>query len=588
MTEKGEIFPLVIIATMVVLMSTLVTITGSQLYFQNASYAADAEKATNLAEAGIDKALQSLNKTGGSYSGETETFLGDGSYAVKITTKDAITKIIESTGYLPDKNKAKVKRTVKIESSKGLGASFVYGVQVGDGGLQLDHGNTVVGSVYSNGSVTSNQNNSITGDVWVAGGPQATSDQETDCQGANCTDFIFGKNISGEDRLDTAQSFKPSAANTLNRISIKIKKISNPADVTVRILGDKEGQPDKNNVLATGTLFAALISQSYSFIDVTFSSTPQLSADTTYWMMLDTSSDFSNYWSWQNDLAGSYTRGLPKWSPNWNIGNPSWSSFAGDLSFKIIMGGAITSISSTHNLAVGGNAHANTIQNLTIQKDAYYKTISGSTVNGQSFPDSADPPPKVFPISDANINDWKNQAQNSGVTNSDITSCPSVLGPGKIAGNVSLQNRCVINVKSPVWITGNFIMNNDNILRLDSSFGPTSGVIMIDGQVDFKDNNKVEGSGVGSSILMVLSNFDSRTNNIPAIAIKNNGNTGVFYANVGIIEPGNNNQFKELTAWGIRLVANSTLTYETGLSSTLFSTGPSGSYSLVKGTYQVK
>src|SRR3989344_1838903 len=220
--ERGQILPLIIVAVGVVLFTTLFIISGSQIYYQNASYAADSERATALAEAGIDKAIASLNKTGGSYNGESETNLGDGSFSVKITSIDTAVKIIESTGYIPNKSKPKVKRTIKIESSTGVGISFNYGIQVGEGGLQFDHGNSVVGSIYSNGSITSNQNNSVSGDVWVAGGPQATPDQETDCSGANCQDFIFGKSVSGENRLDVAQSFRPTSTNALDKISLKI------------------------------------------------------------------------------------------------------------------------------------------------------------------------------------------------------------------------------------------------------------------------------------------------------------------------------------------------------------------------------
>lgn len=586
--ESGQILVVVFVALGVMLFSVLFIVGGAQIYYQNATYSTEAEKATALAEAGIDKAVASLNKTGGSYNGESETNLGDGSYSVVITSKDTATKIIESTGYIPNKTSPRVRRAIKIETSSGVGISFVYGVQVGEGGLQLGHGNSIIGSIYSNGNVAAEQNNSVTGDVWVAGGPQASPDQQTDCTGGNCTDFLFGKNISGENRLDVAQSFKPQATNVINKISLKIKKIGNPSDATVRILGDSGGSPNKNNVLATGTLYSSLVSTNYSFIDVTFTSTPNLIANTIYWIMIDTSSNSANYWSWQNDLAQSYTNGSPQWSGNWSATNPTWTSFSGDLSFKTTMGGNVTSITASSTLLVSGHVHANTIQNLNIAKDAYYKTLINTIIGGQSYPDSNDPPPLVFPISDANITDWKNQSQAVGVTVGNITNCVQTLGPGKIVGNITWGNGCVVVVKSPVWITGNLTVENDTTFKLDPSFGTTSGFILVDGKVDFKNNNKVQGSGTGNSILMILSTYDSRSNNEAAITIKNNGNTGIFYANIGIIEPGSNNQFKELTAWGIRLVNNSTLTYETGLSSTLFSSGPSGSYSLIKGTYQVK
>lgn len=587
--QSGQILVVVFVAMGVVLFTVLSIIAGAQIYYQNALYAQDAEKATSLAEAGVDKTLATLNKTGGSYSGEGETGLGDGSYSVTITSTDAATKVIEATGFVPNKTQARVKRTIKITASRGVGVAFVYGVQVGEGGLELGNGNIVTGSIYSNGNITAGNSNQITGDVWVAGGPQPTADQATDCDGSNCADFFFGKTVNGEARLDVAQNFKPSSSGVLNKVSLKIKKIGTPSDVTVRILQDSEGKPDKNAVLTSGTLYSSLVTSSYGWIDVAFNSSPAVSKDTTYWLMIDTSSDTQNFWSWQNDLAQSYTRGLPKWSPNWSVGNASWNLINGDLSFKSYLGGAPTSIRAGSNkMTVGGEAHANTIENLTIGKDAYYQTIITSEVSGTSHPGSADPPPKVFPISDANVLDWKQQAESALATFGDINNCVDILNSQKIVGNVTFNSGCRITVKSPIWITGDLTLNSNNILTLDSSYGPTSGVIVVDGKVELNSNNHLNGTVVGSSLLMVLSNYDSRTNDEAAIEVNSNGNTGVYYAGSGIIQPGTGNSFKELTAWKIRLVNNSTIDYETGLSSSLFTSGPAGSYSLIKGTYQVR
>lgn len=589
--EKGQIFVVVLAAMGVVLFTVLSVIAGAQIYYQNSSYSIDAQKATALAEAGIDKAVSSLNKTGGSYNGESETSLGDGSYSVSITSLNAATKVITATGYLPNKTNPRAKRTVKIQASKGVGVSFVYGVQIGEGGLHLGNNNTVEGTVYSNGDISMGDNNVITGDAWVAGGPQASADQSTDCTGVNCTDFIFGKDSSGA--LDVGMSFKPSCTNpptcavVLNKVTVKVKKIGNPPDETVRILADSNGIPDKNNILATGTLYSSLVTADYGWIDVTFTSSPTLSADTPYWIMIDTSANSTNYWSWQSDLAKSYNNGQALWSSNWNTKNPSWNNLIpdGDLSFKTTMGGGITSISGDNNDTVSGSVHANTINQLTVNQDAYYQTLTQTTVKGIKHPNSDDPPPKVFPISDANIADWQNQASQNDLS---APVCGSVWGPGKYTGDVTLGSNCTVTVKSPIWIAGNLTLNNSNTLKLDQSYGSTSGVIVTGGVITLGNNNTFAGTGIDSSILMALSTYDSNSNGgASAIIIGNNGNTGVFYASKGILEPGNNNNFKELTAWEIKLTNNTTINYQTGLASTLFSSGPSGTFSLVKGTYQI-
>ncbi len=593
--QSGQILLLTVVALGVVLFTVLFIIGGSQVYFQNAQYSYQSESATAIAEAGVDKALASLNKTGGTYNGEQETLFGDGSYSVNITSTNATTKVIQSTGYIPNKANAKVKRTIKITSSRGVGVAFNYGIQVGEGGFILGNSNLVKGSIYSNGNITAGNSNKVTGDIWVAGGPQPLADQETDCLDTNCQDYLFGKIVNGQDRFDIAQSFKPGSSGVLNKVSVKIKKIGSPPDVTVRILQDLDGKPDKNAVLTSGTLYSSLVTSVYGWIDVAFNSSPAITADTAYWLMIDTSSDNNNYWSWQNDLAQGYSRGLPERSSDWTDKKAVWSLLdqsgpPGDLSFKSYLGGIPTSVRAGSNrLEVDGEVHANTIENLVIAKDAYYQTIISSTVNGTSYPSYADPPPKVFPISDANIEEWQSLVDKPETTiTGDIIDCVSTLGPAKIIGNVNFNSGCKVTVKSPIWITGSLTLNSNNILTLDSSYGSTSGIIMVDGKVTLNSNNHFNGTGVDSSLLMVLSGFDSRTNNESAILVNSNGNTGVYYAGKGIIEPGTGNKFKELTAWGIRLISNSEIDYETGLSSQLFTSGPSGSFSLVKGTYQVK
>lgn len=585
---KGQILVLSLVVLTLVMINTILIISSSVTYNQNSRYSIDELQALNLAEAGIDKAVASLNSSGGAYSGEEDVELGEGTYTVSISSKDAATKVIKSTGYIPNSTNPKVTRTIEITAAIGVGASFVYGIQVGEGGLELGNSNKVIGSVYSNGNVSAGNSNEITGDVYVAGGTQPQANQEHDCENPNCQDLIFGKKVGNDNILDVAQSFKPSATSTLNKISLKVKKVGNPTDVTLRILTDANGKPDKNGVLTSGTLYSSLVSANYGWIDVTFSTSPTINADATYWLMVDTSLDNSNYWSFQSDTLQGYTNGSPKWADNWQTGNPSWNNITADLSFQIFMGGSPTSIRASNNFTIDGSAHANTLENLTIKKDAYYQAIINSNVTGVLYPNSQDPPPKSFPLSEANILDWKQEAETNGVVTGGISSCVSLLDSKKIVGNVTFGSNCNVTVKSPAWITGNLTLGSNNELKLDPVFGVSSGLIIVDGTVSVGSNNDLVGSGEDGSILMVLTTYDSITSGVPAISVNSQGNSGVLYAGNGIIEPGTNNNFRELTAWGIRLIHNSTITYDVGLSSVLFSSGPSGSYSIVRGTYQSK
>ncbi len=605
-SQTGQAFVLVIIVLAVVLVSSLLLVSGSQLYFQNTNYSLNSEKAASLAEAGVDKALNSLNKTGGSYNGEAETILGGGSYSVAVSNKDSATKLLTVTGFVPNKTSPQSKRTLTIQVSKGIGLSFNYGLQVGEGGLCMGNGSVLNGSIYSNGNISGGNSTSITGDVYVAGGTQPSADQQNDCSGVNCQDYLFGKSVNAENRQDVAQSFQPSQSKNLSKISLKIKKTGNPANPTVRIMGDTSGKPNKNNVLATGTLAANLVTSQYGFIDITFDQTPQLLANTTYWIAVHTNSlDSSNFWSWSNDLAQSYNGGVPKWSSNWQASNPIWTAISGDLGFKAYLGGVITSINLSNGSQINGNVHANTISgNMTIKKDAYYQTLGPSVVvKGSSFPGSTDPPPTVFPVSDANVTDWKNQAVAGGVSNGNVTGgngCNLNLGPRKIVGNLNLGNSCTVTVKAPLWITGNINTGNSTKFILDPSFGGTSGTIIVDGTTTLGNGSDLKGSGTTGSFLMLYSTFDSTSqggsntcssgseSGQAAVDTGNSSISGILYTPKGIVNLANGASFKEITAWQITLGNSATLTYDTGFASTVFSAGPAGSFSIVKGTYQIK
>lgn len=605
-SQKGSIFPLALIVLTSLLVITLVLVSNSFTLSQSSRYSLDSLEAANLADAGIDKAVAALNKSGGTYNGEAETILGPGSYSVTVTSKDASTNIVTATGYIPSKTNPKSKKTVQIQISKGIGVSFIYGMQVGEGGINMGNGAKIIGSVYSNGNINTGNSATITGDVYVAGGVQPDADQESDCIPPNCADFIFGKNDSGNLQLDISQSFKPGSSlpsYVLNKVALKLKKFGSPPNLTVRILGDNNGKPNKTEI-AHGTLYANLVTSTYGFIEVAFSNPPTLNSNNNYWIMLDTCggnpptdcSGGTNYWAWSGDLLQSYTGGASKWSPNWNATNPVWNnpSPQQDLAFKTFMGGVATHLSFANGAKVTGNVHANTISGGnggTITGSAYYQFLDPSvTVNGTIYPGSSDPGPTVFPVSDANIADWKAQAETGTHYSSQSggNSCTLALGPGKVTGNINLGNGCTVTVKTPLWVTGNINAGNSTKFIMDSSLGSTSGMILVDGKVGLANGCDIQGSGTAGSYLMLLSTYDSRANGEEAIDSGNSSISGILYAPNGIINLANGASFKEINAWKINMGNSAQLNYEEGLASLLFSSGPTGSFSAIKGTYQLK
>ena len=600
LNQNGAIFALALIALTSILVITVVLVTNSFTFKQNARYSLNNLEATTLAEAGIDKAVASLNRTGGSYTGEPETALGSGSYSVTVTDVDQNTKRVEAVGYIPNKTNSKLKSTATVTMQKGAGLSFAYGIQAGEGGFDIGGGSRVIGSVYSNNDINISGGGVITGDAYVAAGTSPTADVQAQCQTPNCADYQFGKNISGENRLDIAQSFRPTATNFINRVSLNLKKIGSPPNLTVRIMGDDNGRPDKNNILTSGTLSANLATTEYGFVDIGFASNPTLIAGTVYWIMIDTSSDNSNYWSWSRDTLGGYTQGSPSYSANWNAGSPVWTAIGGDLDFKTFMGGSINGIYGNGSGTIQGNAYANTLSGnnpsaLVINQDAYYQTQNGITVNGQNcnnnshcHPGSTDPPPLNFPVSQANIDEWKGIADDVVQTGDLVIQwpCTTTLQKKKYVGNVTVSGGCSIQIESPVWITGNLNVTDGSTVRLNSSYGATSGVVVIDGTVLLNGGSRFQGSGAAGSYLMGLSTYNSQTT--PAIVVAGGNSSSIVYAPWGIINLQGGTNLREATAWKISLTGGAIVSYESGVASPFFSSGPQGSYSVVKGTYQLK
>jgi hypothetical protein len=448
--------------------------------------------------------------------------------------------------------------------------SFFYGVQVGEGGLTMSNNSRIDGSIYSNGSVSGGNGAMITGDVWVASKPTGVNQESA----VNNSDFIFGQTTP---RIDAAQSFTPSATDRLLKVSLNLKKTGLPGNKTVRILTDNNGSPSKNLVAsgAYGTLSASQISQSsYNWVDVTLNTPPLLSGGTKYWIAIDVSSDSSNYFWWGQDSNDAYSGGTGKYSANWNASNPVWNLAGGDGSFRAWLGGVSNTLS---NLAIGGSAHANTINACDIIGDAYFQTILSSTVGGTQYPGSPDPGMENMPISESNITGWKADAETGGIfngnyilTNNEI----GTLGPKKINGNLGISNGADLTVTGTIYVTGSVNISNNAIIRLGANYGDSSGILLTDGSISVSNGSIFYANGEGT-YLMFLS-----TKTGDAIDISNNTNTAIFYAAHGQININNNAILKEVTGYSINLANGAQIIYESGLASVKFSSGSGATWTI--------
>lgn len=235
---------------------------------------------------------------------------------------------------------------------------------------------------------------------------------------------------------------------------------------------------------------------------------------------------------------------------------------------------------ATEVCPIDGNAHVFSIIDSYIHGDAYYNSISNTTIEGTSYPGSESPPSIDLPIPDTDIDLWKSWAANGGTYNGNYTlsgtGVEATLGPKKIDGNLTITNLSTLNLGGVLWVTGNMVFSQNAIIELDPSFGPNSGMIIVDGTITTENNVAIQGSGDPASYLLLLSTSSAD----PAVDVANNSDSVVYYAANGYIDVANNARIRSITAKGLRLKNGAIVEYDTGLANSNFSAGPGGSWVL--------
>jgi len=522
-----------------------------------------------LAESGVEDAYYRI-KNNKAIGTSTSITLGGNTASTSITNVGQTEKDVTSLGDVSARQ-----RTSALVIKTGTGVTFKYGTQAGQGGITFSNNAGLLGSLYSNGNIYGSNNAYITGDAYVADAPALNADQSNG-SGVPPNNIIFGNTNSTQ---DFAQSFQLSNAGIINKAQLYLKKVGSPSNATIRITTDSSGHPSTTNV-ATGTLNANLVTTSYGWIDASFSSNPQMLTGVTYWLVVDSSTSSSNYYTIGGDTG--YANGQAKigqYGSTWNNTSPSGL----DGYFGIFLGGTTGSI---NNMSVGtsgtGSAYAHTVTNSTITTNLYCQ--SGSNNNKACDTSKADPAQQDLPVSDANITAWKTDALNGGVVNGDVTvSGNQTIGPEKIVGNLTVSG--TLTLANTIWVTGNVTVNGT--VKLASSFGATTGIMIADGYITIANNSVFQDSGTAGSYIMLLStsSCDSSIVGNPcgandAINASNNSNLIIVNAEKGAIHFSNNASVKEMVANRIYLANNVTISYGSGLINVDFSSGPSGGWAI--------
>ena len=260
--------------------------------------------------------------------------------------------------------------------------------------------------------------------------------------------------------------------------------------------------------------------------------------------------------------------------------------------------GDIISASSTgliSNVHATGSAFARTIEDSTIDKDAHYQSISGSTVGGVSYPNSPDEPEAPFPISDEQIDEWKQEALAGGAISSP---CPYTissnisLGPKKINCNLVVGLGKTLTLTGPLWVSGTITVSNNATVKIDSTLGSRSIAIIADDPVNRTTSSKIiiennavfEGTGASDSFVTLISqNNSAETGGLETAISYSNNSAGalMLYASHGKVAISNNSALTALAAYQIHLDNNASVRYRTGLANLNFSSGPGGGFDIL-------
>lgn len=539
----------------------------------------ETKKSYYFAESGVEDVIYRIKN--GITVAENNNLVLDGENIVTSISDDVSgNKIITSISNRED-------YTRKIETALviGEGVAFNFALQTGNGGFFIDGGSTVDGNVYSNGNIIGDGGSTITGSATAANTPVISANQTNNSPTTPPNQIIFGNNNATQ---DFAQSFVVNESGPLNKASFYLRRTSSaPNNLTVRIVADNGGVPG-STTLDSATLSAGLVSTSYGWVDVVFGSYIPLNEGTTYWVVLDGGTNSSRYYTIGANT--NYANGVAKIGrvgSSWNNTSPVGL----DGYFEIYLNGFVSKIEGDgyDYLRVGtkgGDSWANTVNSTNTYGTIYCQ--NGTMNNGKSCNTSrSDPSPQNFPVSESNINGWKDEAEAGGVYNGDYSVgwAGATLGPTKINGDLSIAGGGTLNVTGTIWVTGTVTVSGGGKIKLDSSYGNRSGVLVVDGRVSISGNGQFSGSGqTGSYPLVVTTSvcpYDALCSENNALSISGGSGAVVLAAPYGALQMNGGTSAKAMMAYKIIISGGGQVNYETGLADLNFSSGPTGGFNIL-------
>lgn len=245
---------------------------------------------------------------------------------------------------------------------------------------------------------------------------------------------------------------------------------------------------------------------------------------------------------------------------------------SGTIENNVVVSGNGHIIQGVH---INGNALAYSCNGAEIDGNLTYVTGGSNNceVGGAVSSQSSEIAQQPLPISQSQIDAWKNEAAAGQVITGNVSISNNqtlTLGPAKITGNLTFGNKSTLVMTGTVYVQGNISLNNNDIIRLDSSYGSFGGIIITDGTINTGTGNTFSGSGQPGSYLLFISTSSSDS----AIVLSNGSAGAAFYTTSGGIQLSNNISVLEATGYKLILGNNAEIQSSSGIMNIFFSSGP--------------
>ncbi|MFZ2201872.1 MAG: hypothetical protein WAV56_00585 [Microgenomates group bacterium] len=243
-----------------------------------------------------------------------------------------------------------------------------------------------------------------------------------------------------------------------------------------------------------------------------------------------------------------------------------------------------------------GGLDSPTTGGVYIQKDAWANSLSACQVVGDvkapqppsncpySGTFSLSPAPPVIPLASVDADYWKNQAQAGGIIWNgdcivgsggplDCTAGTRVLGERKISGNLTVPSGTDLTLTGPVWITGDFVIDSNNVFYTAEAVGKNSIVIVVSnpddpatlGRILTSSNVSFLRNSQGAGLVFISENNSDQCGVDPAITTSSNTATVVFVALSGCVHVKSNSILSGILAKKIYVENNSTIEFDPSL-----------------------